>query len=122
GTLMAALGALAIGLPQFVAAHAGMDTLAVLRWMFVLCAGLGLVCAALYAGLEKPVATAATPHRPLRPLGPSRGIVHRLTALFAVDAFGSGFFVQSLFALWLLDRFGLQPAAVGAIFFWAGLA
>ncbi len=118
GSLMAALGSLAIGLPQLAAEGFGVAAIEALRWMFVLYAGLGLVCAALYAGLQKPVATTSPP----RPLGPSRGIVHRLTALFAVDAFGSGFFVQSLFALWLLDRFGLQPATVGAIFFWAGLA
>lgn len=118
GSLMAALGSLAIGLPQLAAEGFGVAAIEALRWMFVLYAGLGLVCAALYAGLQKPVAATSPP----RLLGPSRGIVHRLTALFAVDAFGSGFFVQSLFALWLLDRFGLQPAAVGAIFFWAGLA
>lgn len=119
GSMMAALGSLAIGLPDYLARQTDIDAGSALRWMFVLYAVLGIVCALLYAGLEKPrVATAAT-HRPL---GPSRGIVHRLTALFAVDAFGSGFFVQSLFALWLLERFGLQPATVGAIFFWAGLA
>ncbi|MGE0154379.1 MAG: MFS transporter [Reyranellaceae bacterium] len=118
GSLMAALGSLAIGLPGLVADGFGVDAAHALRLMFVLYAGLGLVCAALYSGLQKPVATAS----PNRALGPSRGIVYRLTALFAVDAFGSGFYVQSLFALWLLERFGLQPATVGAIFFWTGLA
>lgn len=119
GSLMAALGSLAIGLPDYLARQTDIDVGTALRWMFVLYAILGIVCALLYAGLEKPRAATAATHRPL---GPSRGIVHRLTALFAIDAFGSGFFVQSLFALWLLERFGLQPATVGAIFFWAGLA
>jgi len=119
GSLMAALGSLAIGLPDYLARQTEIDAGTALRWMFVLYAVLGVVCALLYAGLEKPRVTTAATHRPL---GPSRGIVHRLTALFAVDAFGSGFFVQSLFALWLLERFGLQPATVGVIFFWAGLA
>lgn len=119
GSVMAALGSLAIGLPDYLARQTDLDPGTALRWMFVLYAILGLVCALLYVGLEKPSVTTAVAHRPL---GPSRGIVHRLTALFAIDAFGSGFFVQSLFALWLLERFGLQPATVGAIFFWAGLA
>lgn len=118
GSLMAALGSLAIGLPEIVARNFQVEALFALRLMFALYAGLGVVCAAIYAGLEKPVAAASAP----RSLGPSRGIVYRLTALFAVDAFGSGFFVQSLFALWLLERFGLQPGTVGGIFFWAGLA
>jgi predicted MFS family arabinose efflux permease len=55
------------------------------------------------------------------PLGPSRGIVLRLTALFAMDAFGGGLVVQSLLALWLFERFGLSLAAAGTIFFWVGL-
>lgn len=119
GSFMAALGSLAIGLPDYLARQSDIDLGSALRWTFVAYAALGIVCAILYAGLEKPVASANQTHRPL---GPSRGIVYRLTALFAVDAFGSGFFVQSLFALWMLERFGLEPASVGAIFFWAGLA
>ncbi|MGE0658791.1 MAG: MFS transporter [Reyranellaceae bacterium] len=118
GSLMAALGSLAIGLPDIGARVFAVAAIDALRLMFVLYAGIGIACAVLYAGLEKPAAAATQP----RPLGQSRGIVYRLTALFAVDAFGSGFFVQSLFALWLLDRFGLDPTTAGAIFFWAGLA
>jgi MFS family permease len=118
GSLMAAFGSLAIGLPELLARHSSIELAQALRWMFLLYAVLGLVCAALYAGLEKPAEASA----PARSLGPSRGIVYRLTALFAVDAFGSGFFVQSLFALWLLERFQLDPTTTGAIFFWAGLA
>jgi predicted MFS family arabinose efflux permease len=47
----------------------------------------------------------------------SRGIVLRLSALFAVDAFAGGFVVQSLVAYWFHQRFGVQPALLGAIFF-----
>ncbi|MDF3075248.1 MAG: major facilitator superfamily protein [Alphaproteobacteria bacterium] len=118
GSLMAAFGSLAIGLPELLVRHTHVELAQALRWMFLLYAVLGLICAALYAGLEKPAVAVAPP----RALGPSRGIVYRLTTLFAVDAFGSGFFVQSLFALWLLDRFQLDPTTAGAIFFWAGLA
>jgi MFS family permease len=118
GSLMAAGGSLAIGLPDLLVRWTATDLAQALRWMFLLYAVLGLVCALLYAGLEKPAASEV----PTRSIGRSRGIVYRLTALFAVDAFGSGFFVQSLFALWLLDRFDLDPATAGAIFFWAGLA
>ena len=120
GSVMVAVGSLAIGLPDLLSRHAAIELALALQLMFVLYALLGLACALLYAGLRRPDPAAATGAP--RALGPSRGIVHRLTALFAIDAFGSGFFVQSLFALWLLERFELQPAAVGAIFFWTGLA
>jgi MFS family permease len=55
------------------------------------------------------------------PLGPSRRVVFTLAALFSLDSFGGGFFVQSLLALWLFDHFGLSLTAAGSLFFWSGL-
>ena len=54
-------------------------------------------------------------------LGRSRGIVARLSALFALDAFGGGFVIQSLIAYWFHVRFGVEPGILGAIFFAANL-
>jgi MFS family permease len=51
----------------------------------------------------------------------SRGIVARLSALFALDAFGGGFIPQSLMAYWFHLKFGVEPAVLGAIFFAANL-
>jgi predicted MFS family arabinose efflux permease len=51
----------------------------------------------------------------------SRGVVLRLSALFAVDAFAGGFVVQSFVAWWFHRRFGAGPATLGAIFFGANL-
>ncbi|HZD19137.1 MAG TPA: MFS transporter, partial [Burkholderiales bacterium] len=55
------------------------------------------------------------------PLGPSRGIVWRLAALFSVDSFAGGLVLNSLLALWLFERYGMSLAAAGAFFFWTGL-
>jgi predicted MFS family arabinose efflux permease len=60
-------------------------------------------------------------HAPATPLGPSRRIVLTLAALFSLDAFGGGFVVQSMLALWLFERFELSTTAAGIIFFWAGI-
>jgi len=51
----------------------------------------------------------------------SRGVVLRLSALFALDSFAGGFVVQSIVAYWFHTRFGLSPAVIGAIFFGANL-
>jgi MFS family permease len=51
----------------------------------------------------------------------SRGVVLQLSALFALDAFGGGFILQSIVAYWLHVRFQLDPAMLGAIFFVANL-
>ena len=44
-----------------------------------------------------------------------------LAGLFALDAFGGGFVVQSLAAYWFYLRFHVRPAALGGIFFWANV-
>lgn len=51
----------------------------------------------------------------------SRGVVFRLSALFALDAFGGGFILQSIIAYWFYLRFQLDPAVLGTIFFFANL-
>ena len=51
----------------------------------------------------------------------SRDVVMKLSALFALDSFGGGFVVQSFAAYWFYLRFGVDPATLGAIFFWANI-
>jgi len=51
----------------------------------------------------------------------SRDVVVRLSALFALDAFGGGFVVPSFAAYWFHLRFGLDPGTLGTIFFWANI-
>ena len=89
------------------------------RAMFVAYAGLGLACGLLYARI--PAAPPAAKGKPVAALGPSRGIVYRLAALFCVDSLAGGFAVQSLIALWLFSRFDLSLAAAGLFFFWSGV-
>jgi len=51
----------------------------------------------------------------------SRGVVLKLSTLFGLDAFAGGFVVQSLVAYWFHARFGVEPAALGGIFFGANI-
>jgi MFS family permease len=48
-------------------------------------------------------------------------VVYRLAGLFALDAFGGGFVVQSFAAYWFYLRFGVAPATLGGIFFGANV-
>ena len=117
GTLMGALGALAVGLLGPLRAVTGLAQLTLIEGAFVAYGLLGLVSAALYRALPDPAPQAEAPRTPL---GPSRRNVLGLAALFSLDSFGSGFMVQSLFALWLFHRFGLSLAVAGGFFFWTG--
>ncbi|MEI6413877.1 MAG: MFS transporter [Pseudomonadota bacterium] len=120
GTLCAAVGALAAALPDELAGLGiGIDRLTALRLMFLAYGLVGFTVWLLYRALPEPVPHTLTP--PPAPLGPSRGVVLRLAALFALDAFAGGLVVNALLALWLFERFGLSLAAAGAFFFWSGL-
>lgn len=120
GSVMAAVGALAAGLPEGAAKFFGTDTKLALQGAFLAYAGLGAVVLAIYRRL--PGAAERQARAPLvHPLRQSRRIVLALAALFSLDAFAGGFVVQSLLALWLFDRFGLSLATAGMIFFWTGV-
>jgi MFS family permease len=120
GALCAAVGALAAALPDCLAGHAGVSRVAALRAMFLLYGAIGLAIWWLY---RQPLTLAAASQAPATaaPLGPSRRIVVKLAALFSVDAFAGGLVVNSLLALWLLQRFGLSLAQAGTFFFVSGL-
>ncbi|MDP1899839.1 MAG: MFS transporter [Rubrivivax sp.] len=121
GALCAAFGALATAIPGLLAQQ-GLALLDALRAMFVLYGATGVAVFFLYRRLPARVARGqAAPPAPRSALGPSRGIVVRLAALFSLDAFAGGLLVNTLLALWLFQRFGLSLAAAGSFFFWAGL-
>jgi MFS family permease len=118
GSVMAAIGALAAGLPERIANFIGTDSKFVLQGAFLVYAGLGLIVLVIYRSL--PAASSWAGFRPPL-LDQSRRIVVGLAALFSLDAFAGGFVVQSLLALWLFQRFDLSLATAGLVFFWTGV-
>jgi len=117
GALAMAAGALAAGVPDVLIAN-GVDRLAAFKAMFYAYAALGLLSAFIYLRLPH---MQAERRAPAALLGPSRGVVIKLAALFSLDAFAGGFAVQSLMALWLFVRFDLSLAATGLFFFWSSV-
>ena len=118
GALSMAAGALAAAAPDFLVL-AGLGPVSAFKLMFYTYAALGVVSALLYrrlphAHMDQPRASA--------PLGPSRGVVYKLSALFSLDSFAGGFVVQSLLALWLFERFDLSLSAASLFFFWSSVA
>ena len=114
GALSMAAGSLAAAVPDWLV-QAGISRVDAFKTMFYAYAAFGLASAAAYQLLPH----ARMRERPSAPLGPSRGVVYKLAALFSIDAFAGGFVVQSLMALWLFQRFDLSLAAASVFFFWA---
>ncbi|HSP50927.1 MAG TPA: MFS transporter [Pseudolabrys sp.] len=115
GALSMAAGSLAAALPDFIVL-ADFDRISAFKIMFYAYAALGLLSTALYRRLPHVRMDEA---RPSAPLGPSRGVVYKLAALFSLDAFAGGFVVQSLLALWLFERFDMSLSAASLFFFWS---
>src|SRR3712207_1544339 len=117
GASLGALGSLAAGAVDWLSPWAAPGTIVDLLFGFY--GVLGLLTFALYRGLSPAVES--DENSPPAPLGPSRRRVYGLAALFAVDAFGGGLVVNALLALWLFQRFGVDVATAGTIFFVTGL-
>jgi len=119
GALVGAAGALFAGVPELLANAFAVSTPSAIRSMFVLYALIGVASALVYRKL--PAGLASEAEAPAAPLRQSKRIVYVLAALFSLDAFGGGFIVQSMLALWLFEKFQLSTAVAGTIFFWTGV-
>jgi MFS family permease len=123
GSLATACGSLAGGWLAFGLQDGGLSALAAYQGVLATYAVLGGVLVLLFLRLSARVELQQLPDVPQRRLGlhRSRGVVARLSALFAVDAFAGGFVIQSLLAYWFYLRFGISEAVLGSVFFVANL-
>ena len=119
GSLSGAVGALASGIPAWLAHRRHIDLHSGERWAFVVYGATAVIAALFYARLTTAIESPAD--APRTGLRRSRAIVIKLSALFSLDSMGGGFAVQSLLVLWLYKRFGLSVTTAGQIFFVAGL-
>ena len=127
GSLATAMGALFGGVLSQAVQKSSTMPVAGYRAVVVLYAALGLVLAFLFTCVSRDAeaspSEASASGGPRRWLGihTSRRVVAKLSGLFTVDAFAGGFVVQSFAAYWFYLRFGVNPATLGAIFFWANV-
>jgi MFS family permease len=126
GSLATALGALFGGGLTQALQHTGMTHVQSYRAVVFLYAALGVVLAFLFLRLSasvevSPVSNGSVASSGVLGIARSRSVVLKLSGLFALDSFAGGFVVQSFAAYWFYLRFGVQPAALGAIFFWANV-
>ncbi|MDB5389920.1 MAG: major facilitator superfamily 1 transporter [Planctomycetaceae bacterium] len=125
GSFSTALGALAGGLIAEAAQHFGMVGAAACRPVLLAYAGIGVALiggfALLSSAIEATGNEAFPPRKTVLGLHESRRTVFKLSLLFALDALGGGFVIQSVIAYWFYIRFGSDPATLGMIFLFANL-
>ena len=114
--VIGSLGALAAGGPDAIR-RALPEAPSSQRW-FLLPAGLAVISAVIAARLSDAVEAPSGENVPLRR---SRGIVAKLSALFALDGLGGGFVVPALVAYWFRTKYGTSTELLGLVFFGVGL-
>ena len=114
-TLTGSLGALAAGLPAL------LDAATPQRWLLIypLAAAAAFPFAARLSNGIEPIAAPGPERR--SQLRRSKGIVQRMSVLFALDSFGGGFVIQSFIAYWFTRRFHASPETLAVVFFAIGL-
>jgi MFS family permease len=115
-----ALGALAAALPLVMQRHLGLDLNLAYRYVFLGYAAINLVSAGLYlllsAEVEHPQVN--LPGKINLPVSQhTKSTVKKLSALFAIDAFGGGFLIDALVAYWFFRRFGIAENNLAVLFF-----
>lgn len=96
------------------------------RTIVIVYAAIGAVLAFLFSRVSGATEidlpdTGSVPTRNTLGIGHSRGLVWKLSSLFALDSFAGGFVIQSFAAYWFYLRFGVNPATLGSIFFGANI-
>jgi MFS family permease len=127
GSIATALGALAAG-SLTDRLQRTQPALQSYRAVIVGYAALGVALAVVFlivtAAVEAPAAwreRARHLFARLSGIDRSRGVVARLSMLFALDSFGGGFIVQSFAAYWFYLRFDVDPQTLGWLFFGANV-
>jgi MFS family permease len=123
GSFATATGALVGGWLATFLQSVGWSALASYQVILAGYALAGGVLMILFLVLSPAIETAQDlkPIRRTLGLHQSRGVVARLSTLFALDAFAGGLVIQSLMAYWFHIRFGVDERVLGSIFFGANI-
>ncbi len=125
GSFATAVGALTGGWLAQTLQSRGMPPLDAYRVVLAGYALGGLVLAVLFLSLSRDIEVGPADESQSGPrllgLHRSRGVVARLSGLFAIDAFAGGLIVQSMVAYWFHIKFGVDAGIIGSIFFGANV-
>ncbi|MDH2907364.1 MAG: MFS transporter [Candidatus Nitrosotalea sp.] len=124
GTFAMSAGVLLAGLPSILQNY-GFDKIGAIKLLFLVYASCAIVVLAIYLALSKHVEVKDNVPKSglsLKNISPkSRGIIAKMSSLFAVDSFGGGFVIQSIVSFWFYTKFGADLSSLSYIFAIAGI-
>jgi MFS family permease len=120
GSFATAAGTLAGGVVSQLAINGGASPADAYRYVIIGYAVAGGALALLFTRVSSrvevpPADVADQTIRDRLGLHRSRGVVLRLSALFALDAFAGGFAIQGFIAFWFQQRYSVDPGMLGVI-------
>jgi len=123
GTFAMSGGVLLSGLPQFIQKQYGLNQVESIRILFLFYSICAVVVIGIYLFLSKKIELdpSIAKTASVRTISPkSKGIVTKLSSLFAVDSFAGGFVIQSIVSFWFFSKFGADLTTLSYIFSIAG--
>lgn len=115
-----AIGSLLAGLPTLLRAAGGFDPVSANRLSLGLFPLLSFVVLMLCLRLSPGIEVAASQRQALSPK--TRGILWKISSLFALDGIGGGLLVTTLLSYFFFERFETTAFGVALLFFFARLA
>ncbi len=124
GTFAMSAGVLLSGLPQFIQKLYGLNQVESIRSLFLLYSICAIIVVGIYFFLSKKIELEVRDDKitSVRTISPkSKGIIAKISSLFAVDSFAGGFVIQSIVSFWFFSKFGADLTTLSYIFSIAGV-
>ena|SRR5579864_4734170 len=124
GTFAMSGGVLLSGFPQYMQKLYGLNQVESIRTLFLFYSACAVVVIGIYFFLSKKIELAPNISKDtsIRTISPkSKGIIAKLSSLFAVDSFAGGFVIQSIVSFWFFSKFGADLTTLSYIFSIAGV-
>ena len=125
GTFAMSAGVLLSGLPEILQQFYGLNQVESIKPLFLLYSLLAIAVIAIYFMLSKKIELEVNNQNKEKRSSvlsqKSKGIVAKLSALFAVDSLAGGFVIQSIVSYWFFTKFNTDLPTLALIFSIAGV-
>ncbi len=112
-----AVGSALVGIATYLIGVRGWEIVDAYKVLLAIYLGINLLNAAIYLALSSAIESkASTGDLLVNPFKtPSRKPILKISSLFAIDSFSGGMIFDAFFALWMVDKYGLNEGTIAAI-------
>ncbi len=112
-----AIGSALVGIATYLIGVRDWEIVDAYKVLLVIYLGINLLNAVIYLALSAAIESRASVGQLLvNPFKtPSRKPILKISSLFAVDSFSGGMIFDAFFALWMVDKYGMNEGTIAAI-------